>query len=93
MSIFRSVEMSILFFYEVQDFWQLLPFPLQGHLDGVAFALTEDVGGVVLTDECGIEILAAEVVDELQLGLAFILDLARRDEPAEGVALLAQKAW
>ena len=73
-------------------FGKLLPFSLVGHLDGVASPLAKHVNRVVLARECGRQVFAAKVVDELQGGLMVILDFARRNHPAERVVLLAQIA-
>ena len=77
---------------EAQGAWQLHPLAILGHLDGAARTLAQGVDGVVVAGEGGREVLAAEVVDELQFGLAVALDGAVGDDPAEGVVALAEES-
>ena len=75
-----------------QRLGQFAPLALMGHLDGAAGALAQLVGGVVETKQGGGQVLRAEVVDHLELGLACRFHLGRCNDPAERVALLAQIA-
>ena len=52
----------------------------------------QDVCRVIVAEQTGAEILATEVIDEIQLGLALVLDFAGSDDPAERVVNLAQKS-
>ena len=62
------------------------------HFEGASRALTQDVGRIVNAGQRSLQVFRTEVVDELQLRLLVALQLARRDDPAERVQLLAQKA-
>jgi hypothetical protein len=45
-----------------------------------------------VAEQTGVKVFAAEVVDEIQLGLALVLDFAGSDDPTERIVDLAQKS-
>ena len=84
---------ELLFPLKLDDVGQFLPLSVLGHFEGAALKVFQFVGGVVELREAGGEILAAIVVDEGYFGGLVVLELGGGDDPAEGVALLAEIAW
>jgi len=79
-----------LFAFQLDERRQLLPPSVARYLQRAAVQVLQLVDGVVLLGELGFEVLAAVVVDERHYGCVVVLQLGRGDDPAEGVALLAQ---
>lgn len=84
---------ATLFSLEFYQVGYLLPLTVLGHFEGTAVKVPEFVCGVVELCETGGEVFAAVVVDKRYFGSAVVFQLSRGDDPAEGVALLAEIAW
>ena len=78
--------------FEFEGLGEFLPLAVLGYLEGGAFLLLKNIGGVVLLGEGGGEVFGAVVVDEGE-GSRLPLDFSSSDDPAEGVVLLAEIAW
>ena len=77
--------------FEFEGLGEFLPLAVLGYLEGGAFLLLKNIGGVVLLGEGGSEVFGAVVVDEGE-GCRLAFDFGSGDDPAEGVVFLTQVA-